>query len=543
MATSELPPETAAAPASAAAPSSTGSKVTASGAAPEAPLLLSPGREVGNYIIESLIGSGGMAQVYRVRHAVLGTSHALKVLDARFRGLLEVRQRFLSEGLIAAKLAHRHVVKVTDAIATPEVAGLVMELVEGPTLERYVGERPAPLSLSEVRELFVPVLDAMAEAHRRGIIHRDIKPANILLDLSAGRPVPKVTDFGIAKVLSPERSGLGGLAELTARGLTRTESRMGTLAYMSPEQIRGAKEVTLQSDIFSLGATLYEACTKELAFDGDSEYEIMRNIVEGRLHRPERLDGLDPVIGGILQRALAPKPEARFASCEEFALALLAKSAPKAQRRETSGRVATGRPAAAATPASQWTPGREAPPPMPIEGIPESQWTPGRVAPATPVAAAPSGSPTPPAVAAPPLTGTRRCPYCNEVIQASARKCKHCQEYLDPELRKEMALRRPSTDAIAEVPDVRQGGLAYLDWPRLKPSLQSFFIPGLGQILHGKRNFGLALLGIGLGLHAAGTESVLLFLYHSAAALVAYWMAAPQQPTTGPDGPDASLDV
>ena len=134
---------------------------------------------MGNYVVESLIGDGGMAQVYRVRHAVLGTRHALKVLDARYRGLPEVRQRFLREGQLAAQLRHQHVVRVTDAVATSEVAGLVMELIEGPTLERYVAERGQPLSLAEVRELFLPVLDAIAEAHRRGIIHRDGKPTPV----------------------------------------------------------------------------------------------------------------------------------------------------------------------------------------------------------------------------------------------------------------------------------------------------------------------------------------------------------------------------
>ncbi len=139
------------------------------------PSPLAAGLVVGNYVVESLIGDGGMAQVYRVRHAVLGTRHALKVLDARYRGLPEVRQRFLSEGQIAAQLRHQHVVRVTDAVATSEVAGLVMELIEGPTLERY-GRAPCPWPGARV---VLPVLDAIAEAHRRGIIHRDGKPTTV----------------------------------------------------------------------------------------------------------------------------------------------------------------------------------------------------------------------------------------------------------------------------------------------------------------------------------------------------------------------------
>lgn len=190
------------------------------------PGTLAEGEVIGNYAIVSRIAGGGMAQVYRVRHTLLGTVHALKVLDAQFRSMPEARQRFLAEGQIAALLLHRNVVRVTDAVATSDAAGLVMELIEGPTLEQYVRDRGRPLSLAEVRDLFLPVLQAIGEAHRRGIIHRDVKPGNILLSCENGGFVPKVTDFGIAKILQPLPGPGGESAASHAR--TRADSKMGT---------------------------------------------------------------------------------------------------------------------------------------------------------------------------------------------------------------------------------------------------------------------------------------------------------------------------
>ena len=455
---------------------------------------LATGLVVGNYVVESLIGGGGMAQVYRVRHAVLGTRHALKVLDARYRGLPEVRQRFLSEGQIAAQLHHRNVVRVTDAVATAEVAGLVMELVEGPTLEDYIRTRGKPLNLTEVRELFIPVLDAIAEAHRRGIIHRDIKPANILISQEHGRPVPKVTDFGIAKILR----ALPGEVDAIARGQTRADSRMGTLAYMSPEQVRGAKDVTALSDVFSLGATLYELCTGDLAFDGTSDYEIMSDIVAGRIRQPSKLGALESVLGAAIRKALSVAPSERFASCEEFALALMVRPVQPSIPR-------VGLPSAGLS-----APGAPGPPGA----------SPGRHS----VGASESAKPG---------TGdasVRRCPMCNEVILASARKCKHCLEYIDP------ALARSASDASrAEPPHDAFGRLeksaaslvervkSPLTEKRLltmKAASLSLLLPGLGQLLHDQHRAGGLILGGYFLLYWANFSSGWIVLTHCVAGVL-----------------------
>ena len=206
-----------------------------------------------------------MARVYRVRHATLGTLHALKVLEPRFRAMPEVRDRFLAEARIQATLVHESIVRVTDTVSSHEVAGFVMELIDGPTLEDHLAALKRPMTGDELRAVFLPILEALGEAHSKGIIHRDIKPANIMLAKVRGQLCPKLADFGIAKVTET----LDGMAK---KASTHADAKMGTVAYMSPEQIQQAKSVTARSDIFSLGATLYEAATGIPAFDGKSDF-------------------------------------------------------------------------------------------------------------------------------------------------------------------------------------------------------------------------------------------------------------------------------
>jgi eukaryotic-like serine/threonine-protein kinase len=283
---------------------------------------LAPGQRIDKYVVEALIGEGGMASVYRVRHVVLETAAALKVLHPAYRERVDVRERFLAEGRIAARLAHANVVRVVDTVSTDEVAGLVMDLVEGPSLERYIAALSGPPPPATVRQLFLPVLAAIGEAHRLGVIHRDLKPANVLLEALPGGGVrPRVTDFGIAKVTD------GAVLNMGRNRATHAEARLGTLGYMSPEQIRGAGEVTTRSDIFSLGATLHELATGKVAFDGPSDYELMTAIVAGRVADPAALDGIDATLAAAVRRALRPDPADRFATCEELAAALVGANA------------------------------------------------------------------------------------------------------------------------------------------------------------------------------------------------------------------------
>ncbi|WNG35112.1 protein kinase [Archangium violaceum] len=276
--------------------------------------LLQPGTQLdGRYEVVRLLGQGGMAAVYEVRHLGLHSTHALKVLNADLARNDDIRARFLAEGRIQARLRHPHIVQVTEIVTNP-VAGLVMDYIEGPTLSEFCrGQGLEPRVLLEV---FLPVLDAIEEAHHHNVVHRDLKPDNIIMGRdSRGRLQPMVTDFGIAKMLEGE--GTGG------RARTQAGARMGTLLYMSPEQIRGAGEVDARTDIFALGAILYEAATGRVAFHSSSDYDTMKSIVEGTYEPPERVvGGLNPVIAGCIRKALAVDPAERFQDCAAFRAAL-----------------------------------------------------------------------------------------------------------------------------------------------------------------------------------------------------------------------------
>ncbi|MBA3459103.1 MAG: protein kinase [Deltaproteobacteria bacterium] len=276
--------------------------------------------KIGDYDIEALLGEGGMAKVYRAKHAFLETVHAIKVLDPSYRVNAEARKRFLDEAKIQAKhLDHDNIVKVTNIVATAEHAALVMELIEGSGLEGRIGDlRTKP---AEIKHIILAVLDAVGHAHGAGIIHRDLKPANVLLHQEDGVIVPKVTDFGIAKVTATDNNAV--------KKSTHGGARMGTLAYSSPEQIRRAKDVTARSDVYSLGAMLYEMATGEMAFGGDSDYDVMENIVNGRFTPPEqRYPQIDPTHAAVIRKAMAKDPAERYASCAEMAAALRSASTP-----------------------------------------------------------------------------------------------------------------------------------------------------------------------------------------------------------------------
>jgi serine/threonine protein kinase len=282
-----------------------------------------------------------MASVYRVRHLALGSPHALKVLNAELAQDADLRERFLAEGRIQAQLRHPHIVAVTD-IATDPVPGLVMELIDGETLEDHVRAKAETLAITEIVEILLPVLDAVGEAHRHGIVHRDLKPSNILLGRgSRGKLRPVVADFGIAKVVSDHLQ--------TGRKATRTGVRVGTLLYMSPEQVRGEANLDARSDIFALGAILYELVTGRVAFDAPSEYDAMKNIVEGRFLPPTRgLGPVDPVLDACIRKALAIRPEERFPDCGAFGK-LLAQAGQRdvaLPTRPSASMVATQRPEA-----------------------------------------------------------------------------------------------------------------------------------------------------------------------------------------------------
>jgi hypothetical protein len=259
-----------------------------------------------DYIIEGVIGAGGMGMVYLARHETLQRRAAIKVLLENLTSVPQLRERFIQEAQLMDDLNHPNIVTLYDFTTEPRFS-LIMEYVDGRGLDRMIGHEVGPIPWEKALPLFIQILDGIGYAHGKGIIHRDIKPANILVSKDGK---VKITDLGIAKIAGQ-------------KGMTRTGTQMGTLYYESPEQIRGAKDVDQRSDIYSLGMTLYEMLAGRLPFDdaGDtSEYAVMDSIVK----REENLDPrkyyphIPEWLVEVVQKATSLNPEKRFQSCEVF---------------------------------------------------------------------------------------------------------------------------------------------------------------------------------------------------------------------------------
>jgi serine/threonine-protein kinase len=256
------------------------------------------------YRIDGPLGEGGMAVVYAVTHEQLGTRHALKVLTLNSRS---VRDRMLQEGRFQAKLSHPNIVAVTDVVALNDSPCLVMELIDGPGLDELIAMQV--LTLDQADTIGRGILSAVAHAHGLGLIHRDLKPANIMLQIVDQTAIPKVTDFGLAKLLDGQ----------DGRAATRTGSTMGTPQYMSPEQIQDAKNVDERGDVFALAAILYELLTGRRAFDGDNVLEIFQAIDRGEYTPPLELreDAPERMVAAIVAGLKTDRDE-RCASVEEL---------------------------------------------------------------------------------------------------------------------------------------------------------------------------------------------------------------------------------
>jgi hypothetical protein len=251
--------------------------------------------------VERLIGEGGMAVVWLVRHTVLDTPYALKILTITHPSVTE---RLLREGQVQGQLDHPNVVRVHDVLVVDGHRALLMDYVEGPDLEAWVArENP---SLDEKLEVFRGVCAAIAAAHARGLVHRDLKPANVLLAKTPTGWLPKVADFGVAKMAEGE-----GISK------TRTGLAMGTPAFMAPEQIRDSSKVDGRADVFALGCVLYWLATGTVAFDGPDVMTVWLKITEGDYVRPEaRTPGLPVPVVRAIESALAVDPDRRLPNVE-----------------------------------------------------------------------------------------------------------------------------------------------------------------------------------------------------------------------------------
>jgi len=266
---------------------------------------------IGYYEIERTLGTGGMGTVYLANHTQIGRQAAIKGLKPQLAVDLDIRARFKNEAALMAKLHHPNIVDLYDYVEMEGNLFLIMEYVQGVTLERYVYEITGPLTENQAKRIFSKILDAFAYAHQSGIVHRDIKPANIMITQTGDI---KIMDFGIAKMANKED-----------KKLTQAGVRLGTLFYMSPEQIRASWNIDARSDIFSLGITLFEVLTGSLPYPEDlGEYDLSQMIVNDPLPRlkaylPEASEHMQKII----DKATAKNPEDRFQSAEQFKRALL----------------------------------------------------------------------------------------------------------------------------------------------------------------------------------------------------------------------------
>lgn len=268
-------------------------------------------KKLGRYDLLRVLGKGAMGLVYEGRDPNLDRRVAIKTIKVENLTAEEAADyevRFRTEARSAARLQHPHIVTVFDSDRDGDVAFLVMEFIDGDDLKHHL-DRGEVYTLRQTVGLMGDLLSAMDYAHRQGIVHRDIKPANLLMEPN-GRL--KLTDFGVARI---QDSG----------DATRTQGSMvGTLKYMSPEQVQG-RPIDARSDLFAAGVVLYQLLTSKRPFDGVSDFDVIQSIVGQDPPPPSTITpGLPASIDAVVARALEKSQEARFATAQEFHTALMA---------------------------------------------------------------------------------------------------------------------------------------------------------------------------------------------------------------------------
>lgn len=268
------------------------------------------GEKILNYKIEALIGEGGVGKVYLATHTQLGRKVAIKVLNPSLVNNSEIRSRFRNEATTLSNLQHLNIITLYDYLEEQSELFLIMEYAQGNSLDKYIQKTTGPIPEAKARFFFSQILNGFAYAHNRGVIHRDIKPSNILITNEAD---VKILDFGIAKILKEDRTAI-----------TRTGARLGTILYMSPEQVEG-RPIDKRTDIYSLGVTLWEMLTGQSPYSDQnySEYEIYQKIIQAPLPPVKSIyPGVSDYMQAIINKATAKDPHQRFQSCEEFNQAL-----------------------------------------------------------------------------------------------------------------------------------------------------------------------------------------------------------------------------
>lgn len=253
------------------------------------------------FVLEDIVGSGGMAIVYRATDRVTGNTVAVKILKEEFVSDEQFRRRFLNESRAISMLRHRNIVSVIDFDFEGNLQYIVMEYVDGITLKDFIRSQkiiPAGIAI----KITMQILSALQHAHERGVIHRDIKPQNIMI-LNDG--TIKVMDFGIARINKFET-------------VTMTDKAIGTVYYISPEQARG-EHTDERSDVYSIGVMLYEMLTGEMPFDGDTPVNVAIKQIQTAAKRPRSINRSIPVgLEQIVMRAMMKTPDKRYASAIEM---------------------------------------------------------------------------------------------------------------------------------------------------------------------------------------------------------------------------------
>lgn len=282
--------------------------------------ILTPEERVGTelaerYRIEKILGKGGMGVVYRGRHLWTEREVAVKILFHQYASDEGIARRFLQEARTAAQIKHPNVVDVLDmGQDANSTVYLVLEMLEGMSLAEYL-ETHTPLDPEDTLAILLPVMDALAAAHNSGIVHRDLKPDNIFLSVSSkGKRVPKLLDFGIAKVVRNDGTP----------PTTQTGAVIGTPQYMAPEQVRGSSDVGASSDVWSMGVVLFEALTGRLPFEDELPTAILAAILTRKPPSIAEMGvELPSPIAMTIDRALVEDRSIRFKTMRAFATALV----------------------------------------------------------------------------------------------------------------------------------------------------------------------------------------------------------------------------
>jgi serine/threonine-protein kinase len=263
------------------------------------------------YRVERVIGMGGMGVVLAVRHLALGELYAMKFLLPGASQDREAVERFMREAKAAVRIKSEHIARVSDVGQIPGGSPyIVMEYLQGTDLGKFI-DQPGTHDVVMACDFLIQACAGLAEAHQLGIVHRDLKPSNLFLThRTDGTPLVKVLDFGISKAA----------ADTNMPTITATQEVFGSPAYMSPEQIRSAKNVDVRSDIWSLGVILFELVTKRLPFDGDTSSALLAAISADEpkplsAFRADAPEALDAIIGRCLQK----KPQQRLQTVSELA--------------------------------------------------------------------------------------------------------------------------------------------------------------------------------------------------------------------------------